>query len=107
MLSLTAQAFLFTIALNTGFGTAARAIAAGLALIAALASAQLLLKHRAFEHADAKWLYEFEVRRGLERVNRKRELAEIPQRWRASDIWLGVLLLFGVAAAYVLVSVLF
>ena len=128
VLSLTAQAFLFTIALNTGLAAASRTVAAGLAFFVALASIQLLLKHRALENADARWLEDFEARqhwRGLERVSRKLKPAELhspSKRWPASmpwvsaflshlkswsavNIWTVVLLLFVAAALYALINV--
>lgn len=56
VLSLTAQAFLFIIALSQNVSDAARKVAAGLALIAAIASIQLLTKHRFNEVEHAKLL---------------------------------------------------
>jgi hypothetical protein len=60
VLSLTAQAFLFTIALSAGNRQLARLIASGLALIAALLSMQLMSRHRQAEIFDAHWLAEYE-----------------------------------------------
>lgn len=124
-LSLTAQAFLFLIALDANAETASRAVAAGLALVVALASVQLLLKHRAYEGDDAEWLSQFERRhryQGFVNVSRKRDLPAKPSdSWvveqgrtlvhfivmrPASVVWLGLLLLFGAAAIYVLIDVL-
>ena len=124
-LSLTAQAFLFVIALGTG-AASSRAIAAALALIVALASAQLLMKHRAFETADAEWLSQFEQRHRYQafwNINAKRRLVpKSAKHWwgkacrragflivvqPASIIWFVLLLLFGAAAALVLLNVLF
>jgi hypothetical protein len=53
-LSLTAQSFLLTIALGGGFSPTARQVASVLSLISALASIQLLTKHRHFERVDSK-----------------------------------------------------
>jgi hypothetical protein len=53
-LSLTAQAFLLTIALGGGPSPSARRLASLLSLISALASIQLLAKHRYFEEVDSK-----------------------------------------------------
>ena len=58
-LSLTAQAFLFTIALGSS-ALASRFIAAFLALVIALISMQLMAKHRHLEVIDSKLLEEFE-----------------------------------------------
>jgi hypothetical protein len=53
-LSLTAQAFLLTIALGGGTSLPARRLASLLSFISALASMQLLSKHRHFEKVDSK-----------------------------------------------------
>ncbi len=108
VLSLTAQAFLFTVALNPDVGPMPRLIAATLALVVALASVQLLIKHRSFERLDAKWLSAFESRyqtRGFQPVSERKELDRRLEQWAASKLWIGVLLLFGAAAASVLVYV--
>lgn len=65
VISLTAQAFLFTIALSNG-DKPARFIASLLAFITALASAQLLAKHRYFEIYYSKLLESVERERQLE-----------------------------------------
>ena len=59
-LSLTAQAFLLTIALAKDSEPAARLISAGLACLSALASVQLMAKHRYYERADTEWLKRYE-----------------------------------------------
>jgi hypothetical protein len=51
---LTAQAFLFTVALGDGTSPWARRIAAFLALLSALVSMQTMAKHRFFEEGDSK-----------------------------------------------------
>jgi hypothetical protein len=56
LLSLTAQAFLFTIALGNGTETVARCIAAGLSLIITFLSITLMARHRQAELTDAHWL---------------------------------------------------
>jgi colanic acid biosynthesis protein WcaH len=60
VLSLTAQAFLFTIILSGGVPELGRTIAAFLASIAALMSLQLLSKHRFMEEQHAKILQVYE-----------------------------------------------
>jgi colanic acid biosynthesis protein WcaH len=60
VVSLTAQAFLFTIALSSEVAGSSRFIAAILAFITAAASIQLLIKHRFHEVKDACWLENFE-----------------------------------------------
>jgi tetrahydromethanopterin S-methyltransferase subunit B len=60
ILSLTAQAFLFTLALGPGTAPIARIAAAGLALLIALLSVALMARHRQAEIADAHWLEDYE-----------------------------------------------
>ncbi len=68
-LSLTAQAFLLTIALGPDGTTAARVITGLLSAVIALISVQLMSKHRRHEEADSRWLERFERDRGLEPVH--------------------------------------
>lgn len=63
LLSLTAQAFLFTIALGEGSSRVARAIAALLSLVATVLSIALMARHRQAELADAAWLEQYERHR--------------------------------------------
>jgi hypothetical protein len=109
VLSLTAQAFLFTIALNKDSSRAAQIIAAALALVAALASVQLMAKHRFFEVQDAKWLEEFERNHaGVELVHARPSGPRRRSAWawfvrRSSyKIWLLTLVAFSLAALTVL-----
>jgi hypothetical protein len=60
VLSLTAQAFLFTIALSAGNGQYARAVASALAFAAAILSMLLMSRHRKGEITDAHWLRAYE-----------------------------------------------
>jgi len=60
LLSLTAQAFLFTIALAGDTSRIARVIAAGLSLIVTFLSITLMARHRQAEIADAHWLEAYE-----------------------------------------------
>jgi hypothetical protein len=60
VLSLTGQAFLFTIALTSGNSRFARGASAVLALIAILLSMMLMTRHRQAEIADANWLRAWE-----------------------------------------------
>ena len=72
VLSLTAQAFLLTIALGSGTSPWARIMSAILALCAALASVHLLARHRSFEVAGSEWLQEFEAKnrhKGYDPIN--------------------------------------
>ena len=61
MLALTAQAFLFAIALGAG-DRWNRAIASGLIVLTAYLSVTLMARHRQAELADAEWLCDFEER---------------------------------------------
>ncbi len=60
VLSLAAQAFLYTIALSNGNSNAARIISSVLALIISLMSIQLMSKHRFNEEVDSRILEEIE-----------------------------------------------
>jgi hypothetical protein len=60
VLSLTAQAFLFTIALSGGNSQLARLMSSGLAFVAALLSMQIMSRHRQAEIVDAHWLAAYE-----------------------------------------------
>lgn len=59
-LSLTGQAFLFSIALGPDSSTLARLISSGLAFILSTASVFLIAKHRQAEITDSNWLQELE-----------------------------------------------
>jgi hypothetical protein len=59
-LSLTAQAFLFTIALDPGSRRIARVIACLLSLVSSFLAIHLMTRHRQAEITDATWLAEYE-----------------------------------------------
>ena len=108
VLSLTAQAFLFTIALGSGNSPAARAISATLALIAALASLQLMAKHRAHEVEDSELLENFEKHtQGMYVIHGPRSRTRRPFyiKWSSYIVWLFTLWSFTLAAAFVLLAV--
>jgi hypothetical protein len=68
-LALTAQAFLLTIALGgNGISVFARALAAGLGLVVAVISMQLMAKHRYLRELDNAWLTVMEQEIGLRPV---------------------------------------
>ncbi len=108
MLSLTAQAFLLTIALGAGHAPWVRIISAFFSALAAAASVQLMARHRYYELADAFWLQNYEENRmkcrpvhGSERpFGRNAEgkmwspVRRISQ-WPAHLIWFGTLAVFG------------
>ena len=56
VMSLTAQAFLLTIALGASSSVAARVVSSLLSLVSLLASMQLMARHRPMELMDARWL---------------------------------------------------
>jgi hypothetical protein len=60
ILSLTAQAFLFTIALGSDTSELSRIIAALLSAVVALLCVSLMARHRQAELSDAGWLQEYE-----------------------------------------------
>jgi hypothetical protein len=129
VLSLTAQAFLFTIALSAGTSPAARYLAAILAIVVSGMSIQLMCKHRYYRDLDDLLLRTLEENEELTcavgvpphaRREKLQEAAErlggepLPRRgllagWEAriipipsSTVWLIGLALFGAAAVAVL-----
>jgi hypothetical protein len=62
VLSLTAQAFLFSIALSPDAARMARIIASFLSLVMTFLSLHLMVKHRQAEVADSEWLEKYELR---------------------------------------------
>lgn len=60
IISLTAQAFLFTIALGADSTAVARTVAAGLSVLVSALSIVLMARHRQADIADAKWLLKVE-----------------------------------------------
>jgi|SRR5690242_5862865 len=108
VLSLTAQAFLFTIALSDGNTVVARAISAMLALIVALASLQLMAKHRYHEKACSLLLQIHEEANDLHPVHSGSTGGKRPFYLRLSSylVWMATLWGFAFAAALVLLSVI-
>lgn len=115
VLSLTAQAFLFTIALGGGNTCGARVVAALLSLIATFMSIELMSRHRQAEIADAHWLEAYEREHFPEderyvvhgqafRANRNLippgPLGRLPGYWT----WTAGLTLFGGAALFALLA---
>lgn len=70
LISLTGQAFIFTVALGPG-DTSSREIASVLAFVMSFASAHLLSKHRRFEIFYTKLLVRIERARGLPLVHER------------------------------------
>jgi hypothetical protein len=67
ILGLTAQAFLFTVALSPDRSASARSITSFLALMTALISLQMLFKLRYFEMKDSKACKKLEIELGIDR----------------------------------------
>lgn len=113
VLSLTAQAFLLTIALGHDTSSLARFMSASLSLITALASVQLMVKHRYYEVLASKLLQKFEDEKkasGFEPVHAHRpspnEDVCFLVRWPSHVLWMITLSAFAVVAFIVLLIVL-
>lgn len=110
VLSLTAQAFLFMIALSSNVSNDARIIAAFLSIIVALASIQLMIKHRFSEKDHAQLLQRLEKERGLLPINRWRGPKPSwwnPKTWIALSsvgIWVVMMIVFGFWALLILTN---
>lgn len=115
VLSLTAQAFLFSISLGSGTSRLARGIAATLSVVSSLLSIHLMARHRQAEISDAHWLEMYEkehyqnsvvhgptFRRHRNSTRAGGLLARVP----AFRVWTVGLSLFGLAALFVLVLTL-
>ncbi len=108
VLSLTAQAFLLTIALGPESSQAARLISAGLAALAAFASVQLMVKHRYYERADSEWLKKYEEPWEAWRRVHGRTRPFAPRKtflasWSSFCVWVTILSIFVLAALAVVV----
>ncbi|HEY5528720.1 MAG TPA: hypothetical protein VIL51_04625 [Thermoleophilia bacterium] len=116
VLSLTAQAFLMTVALGSGVPLYSRTVACLLSIIVAFLSVHILTRHRQAEITDAHWLRDLEKRAAVEyRVHgpgwQKRRNATSPEagpfNWFARlpgyYTWAIGLSLFGVASLVTLI----
>jgi hypothetical protein len=86
VLSLTAQAFLFTIALGPGNSRLSRLLAGALALITALGSMQLMAKQRIHEKIDNHLLALHEERTGLAQLTGTPMHGDMDQRIAAAGL---------------------
>ncbi len=115
VISLTAQAFLFTIALGST-SIVARLISAILAFVTSIISIQLMSKHRLHEFIDNKLLEKLDTRLGLDtlfefpfhaRPSDRAKSLGIKTPWltrRSSyDLWRGGLALFALASVVVII----
>ena len=59
-LSLAGQAFLFSVSLSPDTSSPARRIAAGLSVVVAVLTSQLMVRQRMVELADSEWLEKLE-----------------------------------------------
>jgi ADP-ribose pyrophosphatase YjhB (NUDIX family) len=107
VLSLTAQAFLFTIILSCNSGAVERVMASSLSFITALASIQLLGKHRFMEEQHAKILHDYERNFGLYGVNRKMTPNNRFVKMSSYQVWFIVLSVFAFAALLAIASTIF
>lgn len=106
-LSLTAQAFLFTISLAPDTSRLARILAATLSVVAAVLSIQLMARHRLSELTMARRLEDFERANGLVPANfagtltldRGPRFARPLASLRSFDVWVWGLALFGATGA--------
>lgn len=128
-LSLTAQAFLFTIAIGGTTSRPARIIASLLAIVITVLCTTLMARHRQSEIHDANWLEDFEkaewktdpaagdldFRVHGEAFREKRGKGRVDGGWTESIVrplpgyktWITGLLIFGVAAFVTLVVSIF
>ncbi len=107
LLSLTAQAFLFTIILSEGNGPIInRIIAAVLACITAIASLQLLGKHRFMEESHRKILQGYEEANCQYAPNQKPKPSSRLLRCSSYKIWMAVLMSFAIAAIFSIFRIL-
>lgn len=114
-LSLTAQAFLFTIALGPDSKLTARVVSCALSLIVTFLSVTLMARYRQGELSDAHWLEAYELEHGLTVVHGKqfkadRDNGDLAAGWVGRMIpilpgfvtWVIGLGLFGLAAIAIL-----
>ncbi|MGD0539946.1 MAG: hypothetical protein ABSB33_00375 [Tepidisphaeraceae bacterium] len=110
-LSLTAQAFLFLIALAHDSSFAARLISCVLSCATSLASLQSMAKHRAYEISDSIWLEKYEIERWGKGTNGKpaphnRKQVHSRDSWFIKRsicfVWMGLLGPFFLAALLII-----
>jgi len=111
-LSLTAQAFLFSIVFSKDVNWQDQTLTAGLALVAAIASVLLLIKHRFGEKEMGVLATQMEQDGGYPAVNDKKTEQEAHSnawyvRQSSFNLWLLLLLLFGVTSFAVILKNVF
>ncbi|MFT4034068.1 MAG: hypothetical protein QM679_00675 [Patulibacter sp.] len=105
-LSMTAQAFLLTLALGSGTPPLARVVAASIAIVLSAVSVQLLRKHSHHEIVDRRMLERIELLAGWPVVHgvppsSGSKFVDRPSR----ALWAGALWMFAAAAVLVIVAV--
>lgn len=118
-MSLTGQAFLFTIALGNDSSRAARIISCLLAIVMTLLSMHLMARHRQAEWTDAHWLEEYEKNHfgrswhgkdwaeERNKTSTRGRISPILIRHKGFEVWIGGLVVFGLAALTVFVLTIF
>lgn len=101
VLSLTAQAFLFTIILSADSATTGRLVASLLAFVTAVVSVQLLAKHRFMEKRHAELLAQHERTLGRFEVNSEDSFKSNVRYIQQSSyrLWMLALVAFAISAA--------
>jgi hypothetical protein len=97
VISLTAQAFLFTIALGGG-ERSSRILAGMLSFFAAVAASQLMSKHRYFEVYYSKLLEKFEAEKGMQPIHQRPAQPEGSLGLSSYRVWQMLFLIFAVIA---------
>lgn len=83
LLGLTAQAFLFSVALSPTSSLAARLISGALALVTSILSMQLMSKHRHHEMIDSRFLQKIEKEFHIQTIHAKpaERAAKVGVKW--------------------------
>ena len=105
-LSLTAQAFLMTISLRSDTSDISRIIASSLGFLTALASAQLILKHRNSEVALAKMLENYEGDHYTFITHNKKTYENPIANISSYGIWLSLIIIFALVSFIILYTTL-
>lgn len=115
VLSLTAQAFLYTIALGSESSNLARIVGATISIVITVLSVTLMARHRQSEIADAEWLANYEAvlpeayrqhgRPWQARRNQQPHHAAFKRLlWPAFWTWVIGLSVFGLISGFVIVA---
>lgn len=110
-LSLTGQAFLFTIALGADSSRVARVVASTLSIVMTILSMHLMSRHRQAEHTDAHWIEDYEATRfgrswhgrTWAHYRNREQGSGFLSRFKGFQVWTAGLSVFGLAAVLVLI----